>query len=126
MKLKVPNGVSNFKKLRLRNGYYVDKTSYFKVLLDSIEKGLCQVQLFTRPRRFGKSLFLSSLEAFLSPNYQNPEDLSSHLELFKDTAVLKRQSFAKNSWASIQLFLFLLKKQSQNLTLMRTLAFKLL
>lgn len=95
MKLKVPNGVSNFKKLRLRNGYYVDKTSYFKVLLDSIEKGLCQVQLFTRPRRFGKSLFLSSLEAFLSPNYQNPEDLSSHLELFKDTAVLKETEFCQ-------------------------------
>lgn len=61
MKFKpFPIGVDDFEKLRLDDYYYVDKTLFIKELLD--KKG--EVNLFTRPRRFGKSLNMSMLKCF--------------------------------------------------------------
>lgn len=61
MKFKpFPIGVDDFEKLRLDDYYYVDKTLFIKELLD--KKG--EVNLFTRPRRFGKSLNISMLKCF--------------------------------------------------------------
>ena len=85
---------SNLSFKKVVNSGFVDKSdllSFLNAKLNSENGFIC----VSRPRRFGKSLFLSSLEAFLSPNYQNPEDLSSHLELFKDTAVLKETEFCQ-------------------------------
>lgn len=48
----LPVGIDDFKKLITGNYYYVDKTDFIKELLDM--KG--EVNLFTRPRRFGKTL----------------------------------------------------------------------
>ncbi len=56
-----PVGVDNFEKLITSGYYYVDKTMFIKELLDL--KG--EVNLFTRPRRFGKTLNLSMLRYFL-------------------------------------------------------------
>ena len=56
----IPIGVDNFKELRDGGGYYVDKTSLISDILDS---NLTKVFLYTRPRRFGKSLNLSMLDA---------------------------------------------------------------
>lgn len=57
----LPIGVDDFEKL-IKNGYYyVDKTLLIKELLD--KKG--EVNLFTRPRRFGKTLGLSMIRCFL-------------------------------------------------------------
>lgn len=56
----LPIGVDDFKKLRINGYYYVDKTRFIKDLLD--KKG--EVNLFTRPRRFGKTLNLSMLRYF--------------------------------------------------------------
>ena len=60
MKKPLPVGVDNFQKMRLQGYYYVDKSLFIKELLDL--KG--EVNLFTRPRRFGKTLNLSMLRYF--------------------------------------------------------------
>ena len=60
MKKALPVGIENFEDMRTNGYYYVDKTLFIKGLLDL--KG--EVNLFTRPRRFGKTLNLSMLRYF--------------------------------------------------------------
>ena len=50
---KIPIGVENFKKIINNNCYYVDKTKFMEEILNDGSK----IKLFTRPRRFGKTLF---------------------------------------------------------------------
>lgn len=57
---KLPIGVEDFEELRRENFYYVDKTAMIQELLENWGK----VNLFTRPRRFGKSLNMSMLKYF--------------------------------------------------------------
>lgn len=56
----LPIGIENFEKIRKMDSYYVDKTGLIKDLLDNFS----EVTLFTRPRRFGKSLNMSMLRYF--------------------------------------------------------------
>ena len=56
----LPVGIDDFKMIREQNFYYVDKTYFMKELIYS--RGM--VNLFTRPRRFGKSLIMSMLKSF--------------------------------------------------------------
>lgn len=60
MKIKLPIGIDNFEKVRTMGFYYVDKTGLIRELLDNWG----EVNLFTRPRRFGKSLNMSMLKYF--------------------------------------------------------------
>lgn len=60
-KKKLPIGIENFEKIRTEGFYYVDKTGLIRDLL--LNWG--EVNLFTRPRRFGKSLNMSMLKSFL-------------------------------------------------------------
>ena len=60
MKKPLPIGRDNFKDIRRNDFYYVDKTLLIQELLD--KKG--EVSLFTRPRRFGKTLNLSMLRYY--------------------------------------------------------------
>ena len=53
--LKLPVGIEDFQEIRRNGFYYIDKTGLIEQLLDSWGK----VTLFTRPRRFGKSLNMS-------------------------------------------------------------------
>ena len=55
----LPIGVENFEELRSKGYYYVDKTPFIKELLDMMGK----VNLFTRPRRFGKGKSLHPPQA---------------------------------------------------------------
>jgi hypothetical protein len=57
---KLPVGVENFEKIRTEDFYYADKTGFIIELLEHWG----EVNLFTRPRRFGKSLNMSMLQAF--------------------------------------------------------------
>ena len=57
---KIGIGESDFKALRLKNNYYIDKTLYIKDIIDNQSK----VILVTRPRRFGKTLNMSTLRYF--------------------------------------------------------------
>lgn len=58
--LKLPVGIENFAEIRQAGFYYVDKTKFIEQLLD----GWGKVNLFTRPRRFGKTLNMSMLRYF--------------------------------------------------------------
>ena len=109
MELRVPLGLSSFRKLKMRNAYYIDKTPFYKEILDSISNGATDTLLFTRPRRFGKILLLSSLEAFLSPNNEDPSDLSNHYELFKGTKILEDQKFCEEYMGKFPTILISLK-----------------
>ena len=60
MRKKLPVGIENFEEFSSENFYYVDKTLFIKELLQNWGK----VNLFTRPRRFGKSLNMSMLKCF--------------------------------------------------------------
>ena len=64
VKKKLPIGIENFAKLQVEDFYYVDKTMLIKELLDN----WAEVNLFTRPRRFGKTLNMSMLKAFFELN----------------------------------------------------------
>ena len=60
-KKRLPIGMENFEEIRREDFYYVDKTAMIRDLLLNWGK----VNLFTRPRRFGKSLNMSMLKSFL-------------------------------------------------------------
>ena len=60
LRKKFPIGIDGFEKIRTNDFYYVDKTLFIKELLHNWG----EVNLFTRPRRFGKSLNLSMLKSF--------------------------------------------------------------
>lgn len=83
MKKAMPIGVDNFEKLIANDYYYVDKTMLIKELLDL--KG--EVNLFTRPRRFGKTLNLSMLRYFFEDT-GNDEKNAQNRELFKGLRIM--------------------------------------
>ena len=60
MRKKLPIGIDGFEKIRTNDFYYVDKTLFIKALLQNWG----EVNLFTRPRRFGKTLNMSMLRSF--------------------------------------------------------------
>ena len=60
MKTRLPMGIESFKEIRRQKFYYVDKTALIRELLENWGK----VTLFTRPRRFGKTLNMSMLKCF--------------------------------------------------------------
>ena len=62
---KIIYGESNFKKIKIDNNYlYIDKTQYIETLENLNESFV----IFLRPRRFGKSLFLSTLQYYYDEN----------------------------------------------------------
>nr|WP_296031854.1 AAA family ATPase [uncultured Dorea sp.] len=82
MKKKLPIGIDNFEKIRENDYYYVDKTGMIK---DLIMSG-AEVTLFTRPRRFGKSLNMSMLKSFFSidvPEEYLIKDSESRQKIFE-------------------------------------------
>lgn len=60
MKKKLPIGIDGFEKIRTNDFYYIDKTMFIAELLENWG----EVNLFTRPRRFGKTLNMSMLQCF--------------------------------------------------------------
>lgn len=74
-KKKLPIGIENFEKIQLGEFYYVDKTNLIKELLENY----AEVTLFTRPRRFGKTLNMSMLRNFF--------DLNGNHEIFRNLRI---------------------------------------
>ena len=83
---KLPIGISNFKEIIENNYYYVDKTNFIENIL---EEGF-KVELFTRPRRFGKTLNISMLNYFF--NIENKEE---NRKLFENLNISKSKYFEK-------------------------------
>lgn len=77
--LKLPVGIEDFKEIRRQGFYYIDKTRLIEQLLDSWGK----VNLFTRPRRFGKSLNMSMLRYFF--------EIGTDKTLFDGLHILQRK-----------------------------------
>ena len=82
-KKKLPIGIENFEDIRKEDFYYVDKTGLIADLLHNWGS----VNLFTRPRRFGKSLNMSMLEHFFSLN--GDKSIFNGLEISKETVLCK-------------------------------------
>ena len=88
--LPLPYGKDVYSELKNNGCYFVDKTPYLKNIIDEDESN---VMLFTRPRRFGKTLFMSMVEYFLKINSANPGDTILQQKLFKDTKILEDREF---------------------------------
>ena len=85
------SGEENFADLRRKGIYYVDKTQYLKPLFIGTNDRL----LLLRPRRFGKTLTMSTLRCFLEMNYRHPGDTSLQQELFRGLKVTEDREFCE-------------------------------
>ncbi|MCL0032928.1 AAA family ATPase, partial [Peptococcaceae bacterium] len=92
--MKIPYGISNFKKLRTEGFIYTDKTRAIEIL----EKSGAEYVFFIRPRRFGKSLFLSMLQ-----HYYDIDESHNFDKFFKDLYIGKNPTPLKNSYLVMQL-----------------------
>lgn len=82
-RLKLPVGIENFEEIRRNQYYYIDKTKLIEQLFDSLGK----VSLFTRPRRFGKTLNMSMLKSFF--------EIGTDPSLFDGLYISKNQNLCK-------------------------------
>ena len=101
MKL-LPTGIENFKMMIDKSAYYVDKTNFIEDVLNE------QVVLYTRPRRFGKTLNMSMLYYFFSIKEKENSYLFDGLNISKNKDALKVQ----NKYPTI----FISLKEMKNLT----------
>ena len=101
MKL-LPTGIENFKMMIDKSAYYVDKTNFIEDVLNE------QVVLYTRPRRFGKTLNMSMLYYFFSIKEKENAYLFDDLNISKNKDALKVQ----NKYPTI----FISLKEMKNLT----------
>ena len=85
MKL-LPTGIENFKTMIDKSAYYVDKTNFIENVLSE------QVVLYTRPRRFGKTLNMSMLYYFFSIKERENSYLFDGLNISKNKDALKHQN----------------------------------
>ena len=85
--LKIPYGISNFERIRMNNFLYVDKTHF----IEKIEE--IDYLIHLRPRRFGKSLFISMLE-----NYYDVASADKFDELFKGLYIHDHPTENRNNY----------------------------
>ena len=84
-------GDEDFVTFRENGIYYVDKTQYLKPLFAGTDSRF----LLLRPRRFGKTLTMSTLRRFLEMDYRNPGDTSRQQELFRGLKVTEDREFCE-------------------------------
>ncbi len=84
MRMKLPIGIDGFEKLRTNDFYYVDKTLFIKELLENWG----EVNLFTRPRRFGKTLNMSMLKCFFEVG--NSPELFGGLKIMQEKELCEK------------------------------------
>ena len=92
MKKKLPIGISDFKKIIDGNYYYFDKTELIKSIIG--EPG--EVKLFTRPRRFGKTLNMSMIKYFF-----DIENKNENKKLFENLKISENKYFEKQGTAPV-------------------------
>ncbi|MBR3003034.1 MAG: AAA family ATPase [Clostridia bacterium] len=86
---KLPYGISNYEDLITQNYYYVDKTRYIEQLENIAEKNI----VFLRPRKFGKTLFTSTIQYYYDIN-----ESEKFNTLFGETYIGKNPTPLKNSY----------------------------
>ncbi len=87
--LSIPESPTSFEELKDENCYYVDKTEFIKTVFTDSAK----VLLFTRPRRFGKTLLMTMFESFLKIAPEKPFDTSFQQKYFQGTKILEDKEF---------------------------------
>lgn len=97
-------GNSDFKEIIQENGYYVDKTKFIEDLLEDLSK----VKLFTRPRRFGKTLNLSMLKYFF--DIRNAEE---NRKLF-DNLYISKSEYIENQGQNPVILISLRNTEAEN------------
>lgn len=78
--MKIPVGKESFDEIRKEKSYYVDKTELIYDLLTTTDN---KVTLFTRPRRFGKTLMMSMMESFFSIQKGDSRDVFAGLDIMR-------------------------------------------
>ena len=86
---KMPYGISNYEKIIENNYYYVDKTMYIEKLENMAETSV----MFLRPRKFGKTLFTSTLEYYYDIKAKDKFE-----KLYGETYIGKNPTALKNSY----------------------------
>ena len=86
---KLPYGISDYERIQENDYYYVDKTKYIEKLENLAEPYI----IFLRPRKFGKTLFTSTLE-----NYYDIKKVDKFDKLYKETYIGKNPTKLKNSY----------------------------
>ena len=99
---KLPLGIENFKEMRTQQFYYIDKTGLIRDLLENIGK----VNLFTRPRRFGKTLNMSMLKYFF--------EVGSDAALFEGLEISEEQELCEEYMGKFPVISVSLKDVSGN------------
>ena len=92
-------GAELFHELIESNSYYVDKTPFIRTVF---KENTSKVMLITRPRRFGKTLTMSTFYDFLSLNIENPGDVSLQEKWFRTQKSLRTGNYAVNTWESFR------------------------
>ena len=87
--LALPESPTSFEELIDENGYFVDKSEFIKTVFTDSAK----VLLFTRPRRFGKTLLMTMFESFLKINPEKPFVTSFQQKYFQGTKILEDKEF---------------------------------
>lgn len=95
--LKLPVGIEDFREIRRQGFYYVDKTKLIEQLLDNWGK----VNLFTRPRRFGKTLNMSMLRCFF--------EIGADKTLFDGLYIAQNEQFCEEYMGKFPVVLLTLK-----------------
>ena len=90
---KLPNGISNYEQIVKENRIYVDKTKYIEKLEDLSDHTI----MFLRPRKFGKTLFTSTLECYYDINKKDKFE-----ELFKNTYIGKNPTPNRNKYCILR------------------------
>lgn len=96
-KKRLPIGVENFEKLQTGDFYYIDKTNLIKEIIGQ----QAEVNLFTRPRRFGKSLNMSMLRHFF--------EFGGNKEIFRDLKISKETTLCEEYMGKFPVILVSLK-----------------
>ena len=92
MKKKLPIGISNFKEIIEDEYYYFDKTEFIENLFEEVSK----IKLFTRPRRFGKTLNMSMIKYFFDIQNKN-----ENKKLFENLKISENEYFEKQGTAPV-------------------------
>ena len=102
MSFTVSVGEADFAALRNENAYYVDKS---EIMYELVHDTNNKVTLFTRPRRFGKTLMMSMMENFFSIRKESKS-------LFEDLAIAKHKAFCEE-WMNRYPVLFISFKDAE-------------
>jgi hypothetical protein len=99
-------GAELFHNLVENNCYYVDKTPFIRTVFQDNQS---DVMLITRPRRFGKTLTMSTFYDFLSLDPENPGDVSRQERWFKDTEIFNDKEFCSRYMGKFPVIFLTLK-----------------